>query len=379
MSASIVCLLVTDFVYGLMLLQGTYDHQLWLDVGWIGFYLLGAPRRCTRRCRRSTAGRVVERGAHAPPPRPAGRRVADRAHDRHPRRPEGRRLRLRRRARRLHRAVRLVVSRMAGLMRQQERSLERERMLSSAGADLVAATGREEIDEVAVTAARSMAGADLVTPPRTGPAGGPRCTPPWPRRGRRGRGTGPRVAPRAGRPGRARARARRADRGGAPPPGRGALRLARPARQRPDHRDRARRDDHLPEPLDRAPARLRRRADGRAALRRASIPRTATASATCSPTWPRSRATSRRSSSARWSIDGTPHQFEVNCTNLLDDEHVGGIVLNCRDISERKAFEEQLTHQGPRPGDRPGEPRAVRRARPPCDRPARGASTRAWP
>jgi diguanylate cyclase (GGDEF)-like protein len=43
--------------------------------------------------------------------------------------------------------------------------------------------------------------------------------------------------------------------------------------------------------------------------------------------------------------DGTRHQFEVNCTNLLEDEHVGGIVLNCRDISERKAFEEQLTHQ----------------------------------
>ena len=43
--------------------------------------------------------------------------------------------------------------------------------------------------------------------------------------------------------------------------------------------------------------------------------------------------------------DGTQHQFEVNCTNLLEDEHVGGIVLNCRDISERKAFEEQLTHQ----------------------------------
>ena len=43
--------------------------------------------------------------------------------------------------------------------------------------------------------------------------------------------------------------------------------------------------------------------------------------------------------------DGTPQQFEVNYTNLLEDEHVGGIVLNCRDISERKAFEEQLTHQ----------------------------------
>ena len=32
-------------------------------------------------------------------------------------------------------------------------------------------------------------------------------------------------------------------------------------------------------------------------------------------------------------------------TNLLDDENVRGIVLNTRDISERKAFEEQLSHQ----------------------------------
>jgi diguanylate cyclase (GGDEF)-like protein/PAS domain S-box-containing protein len=32
-------------------------------------------------------------------------------------------------------------------------------------------------------------------------------------------------------------------------------------------------------------------------------------------------------------------------TNLLHDENVGGIVLNTRDISERKAFEEQLQHQ----------------------------------
>ena len=40
MSASIICLLLTDFVYGLMFLHGTYDHPLWLDAGWIGFYLL---------------------------------------------------------------------------------------------------------------------------------------------------------------------------------------------------------------------------------------------------------------------------------------------------------------------------------------------------
>jgi diguanylate cyclase (GGDEF)-like protein/PAS domain S-box-containing protein len=38
-------------------------------------------------------------------------------------------------------------------------------------------------------------------------------------------------------------------------------------------------------------------------------------------------------------------QFEVTHTNLLDDEHVQGIVLNCRDISERKLFEDQLAHQ----------------------------------
>src|SRR5215210_6924871 len=40
MIASIVSLLATDFLYGLMLMQGTYDHQVWLDAGWIGFYLL---------------------------------------------------------------------------------------------------------------------------------------------------------------------------------------------------------------------------------------------------------------------------------------------------------------------------------------------------
>jgi diguanylate cyclase (GGDEF)-like protein/PAS domain S-box-containing protein len=43
--------------------------------------------------------------------------------------------------------------------------------------------------------------------------------------------------------------------------------------------------------------------------------------------------------------DGSLRQFEISHTNLLDDEHVRGIVLNARDISERKAFEEQLAHQ----------------------------------
>ncbi len=43
--------------------------------------------------------------------------------------------------------------------------------------------------------------------------------------------------------------------------------------------------------------------------------------------------------------DGDMRQFEILHTNLLDDEHVRGIVLNARDISERKAFEDQLAHQ----------------------------------
>ncbi len=43
--------------------------------------------------------------------------------------------------------------------------------------------------------------------------------------------------------------------------------------------------------------------------------------------------------------DGTWLQFEVQYTDLLQDEHVRGIVLNGRDVSERKEFEEQLAHQ----------------------------------
>ena len=43
--------------------------------------------------------------------------------------------------------------------------------------------------------------------------------------------------------------------------------------------------------------------------------------------------------------DGTWLEFEVQHTDLLEDEHVRGIVLNSRDVSERKAFEDQLAHQ----------------------------------
>ncbi|WP_433826534.1 putative bifunctional diguanylate cyclase/phosphodiesterase [Actinoplanes sp. CA-015351] len=43
--------------------------------------------------------------------------------------------------------------------------------------------------------------------------------------------------------------------------------------------------------------------------------------------------------------DGRPRQAEMTITNLLDDPHVGGLVLNTRDISERMELQEQLVHE----------------------------------
>jgi diguanylate cyclase (GGDEF)-like protein/PAS domain S-box-containing protein len=43
--------------------------------------------------------------------------------------------------------------------------------------------------------------------------------------------------------------------------------------------------------------------------------------------------------------DGETRQFEILFTNLIEDEHVGGILLSARDVSERKAFEAELAHQ----------------------------------
>jgi len=40
LASSMVLLLATDSLFGLMTLSGAFDRQLWLDLGWIGFYLL---------------------------------------------------------------------------------------------------------------------------------------------------------------------------------------------------------------------------------------------------------------------------------------------------------------------------------------------------
>ena len=43
--------------------------------------------------------------------------------------------------------------------------------------------------------------------------------------------------------------------------------------------------------------------------------------------------------------DGRRRQAEMTVTNLLDDANVGGLVLNTRDISERKELQDQLVHE----------------------------------
>jgi diguanylate cyclase (GGDEF)-like protein/PAS domain S-box-containing protein len=159
LSSAIVLLLITDFVYGLMIMDGSYNHQLWLDVGWIGFYLLwgaaalhptmpglaepeqGRPTVLTPfRLALLTGASLMA---------PAIGLVHDLQHGDTD-----------------YAVVRaasivlfgLVVVRMAGLVRQQERSVARERMLSEAGSALVAATTREAIDRVAAEAAQALAG-----------------------------------------------------------------------------------------------------------------------------------------------------------------------------------------------------------------------------
>jgi diguanylate cyclase (GGDEF)-like protein/PAS domain S-box-containing protein len=44
-------------------------------------------------------------------------------------------------------------------------------------------------------------------------------------------------------------------------------------------------------------------------------------------------------------LSGASRVFEVHLTDLTHEEHVGGILLNARDVTERKAFEAELTHQ----------------------------------
>jgi diguanylate cyclase (GGDEF)-like protein/PAS domain S-box-containing protein len=155
--ASIVSLLATDSAYNLALLKNTYNHQLIYDVGWILYYLfwgaaalhpsmrtLEDPSQDLRT--RLTKLRLALLGIAcliAP-----CIRVAQQFHN-----PDVLVVIVASAALFL-----LVVARMAGLVRQEERAVGRELALRQAGAALVAAAGREQVHEAAISAVHELLG-----------------------------------------------------------------------------------------------------------------------------------------------------------------------------------------------------------------------------
>src|ERR1700761_2450990 len=157
--ASIVTLLLTDFVYGILTLDGTYNHQLWLDAGWIFFYLLWGAAALhpsmvelsdveTGRESRLTGLRLVLlAGATLIAPILELVRTLPH-HDWDAVVLIGASVAL----------FCLVVGRMAGLVRQREKAAAREQALTAAGGLLVGATDREEIIIAALQAGVELGG-----------------------------------------------------------------------------------------------------------------------------------------------------------------------------------------------------------------------------
>ena len=358
--ASIVALLATDFAYGLVTLAGAYDGQVWLDVGWLSFYLLWGAAALHPSMRRPREGGAGPRhAAHAAAARDARLRLADRAghgpaaghrrgrrpvrrqrrrdHPLRPRRhphgragapagalgraradPQLRRRRPRRRhqprghlrcrARRRARARRGRGGRPPLPGRGRRRHRRRRRARPPDGTLTPGHRGRaartrdggasRTLPASALDELRRPADVDVHPPARA-------LRPRRDARAARDRRREPDPAAaaeqprRAGDRGVARARERRADRGGPSPHERGALRLARPARLGPHHRPRRDRAGRLPEPVDRAGPRLHARGARRHPLRASSWrPARRAASRTSWPTRRRTPPAPRRSSAA---------------------------------------------------------------------------------
>jgi diguanylate cyclase (GGDEF)-like protein/PAS domain S-box-containing protein len=274
-SASVVTLLVTDFAYGVMTLNNAFHHQLILDLGWTAYQLLWAaaalhpsmvslqePTSDHHREAKLTPLRLsLLAGASLIAPICILLKELRRGD--------------------LDLIVIIcasivlfgfVVMRMVDLVRQQERSVERERLLSEEKARLTAEIQRRSSE--ARFSSLVQHASDLITV----------------------------VGPNA------------------------QIVYQSPSSERvlgyPPHELLGTRFDRLVAPED-AGRLLRLLADGSAYARRDGE---------------LIECTLRHH-------DGSLRQFEILHTNLLDDEHVQGIVLNARDISERKAFEEQLAHQ----------------------------------
>ena len=158
LAGSIVCLLATDSAYNLALLKGTYNHsQLIYDLGWMMYYILwGAAalhpsmrvleEPATDSRARLTSMRLALLGAAcliAPSIR-FGQALGD---------PDILVLIVASAVLFL-----LVVTRIAGLVRQEERIVSRERTLRVAGAELVGAAGSEQINNAAIAGVRRLLG-----------------------------------------------------------------------------------------------------------------------------------------------------------------------------------------------------------------------------
>ncbi len=440
LALSIVALLVTDFAYGVVTLQGAYDGQVILDVGWISFYLLwgaAALHPSMRSLERPAADRdpkltpfrlALLTGASLIAPAVEAVHVIDTGD--------------------MDLIViigasavlfGLVVARMAGLVRQQERSVARERTLTAAGGALVAATSRDEIalaaldaieslvgsdaeallclvedDALQVVAARTAAATDVqgwaLAPATAGALLGAaaddrRALLPLTaerradlriggddREGRRPRPVGPLRDPRPARrvrrarrrprregrpalarhPGLARARERRADRGGPPPHERGALRLAHPRVERPHHGARLRRADRLPEPVHRARARLHARRGRRHELREPAA--AGRAEPPPAPARRRGRLRRRRRHRGPRLHAAPPRRRGAALRDPAHEPARRRARPRHRPQQPRRQRAQGLRGAVaapglPRPGHGPREPRAVRRARPPRRRP----------
>jgi diguanylate cyclase (GGDEF)-like protein/PAS domain S-box-containing protein len=158
MAGSIVCLLTTDSAYNLALLQGTFNYQLSYDAGWIFYYLLWGAA-ALHPSMRTLEEPVEDSRTRLTPLRLAllggacliapGIRFLQSVHD-----PDVLVLIVGSAVLFL-----LVVARMAGLVRQEARVVARERALRGAGVDLVAAGGHEQVADAAITAVHRLVGA----------------------------------------------------------------------------------------------------------------------------------------------------------------------------------------------------------------------------
>src|SRR6478672_8412203 len=160
LAGSIVCLLATDSAYNLALLQGTYNHQLIYDAGWIFYYLfwgaaalhpsmrtLEEPAAAGSRTRLTPLRLALLGGACLIAP---GIRFAQELGN-----PDVLVLISASAVLFL-----LVVARMAGLVRQEGRVVSRERALRGAGIELVAAASHAQVCQASVGGVTRLLGDD---------------------------------------------------------------------------------------------------------------------------------------------------------------------------------------------------------------------------